>query len=74
MHHGVGQMLLREIADQQDVVNRVLDGGQIVNPHTRPRHHLWAVVGDEQRQTDAIAQILEVSYRWYIRRLQTRTL
>lgn len=70
----VWQMLLWKTAHQQYIVYGVLHSRQIVNAHTRPRHHLGAVVGDEQRQANAIAQILKITHWRYIRRLQTRTL
>lgn len=70
----IWQMLLGEIRHQQYVVYGILYGGQIVDPHTRPGHHLGAIVRDEQRQADAVAQILEVPDRRYIRRLQAGAL
>lgn len=74
MEDAVWQMLLGETANEQYIVYGVLDGWQIVDAHTRPRHHLGTVVGDEQRKADAIAQILKVAHWRYVRCLQTRTL
>lgn len=48
MEHRIWQMLLREVQHEEDIVDRILDTGQVIDAHICPREDIRTVVGDEE--------------------------
>lgn len=55
MEHGVWQMNLREVQHQQNIVNRILNAGQMIHPHIRPGDHIRTVLRDQEGNAHAVA-------------------
>lgn len=62
-------MNLREVQHQQDIVNRILDAGQMVYPDIRPGDNIWTILCDQEGNAHAIAQVLVAANRRNVGRL-----
>lgn len=62
-------MLLRKVQHQQDIVNRILNAGQVVHADHSPRQHGRTVVRYQEGDAHSVAQIFVAPYRRNVWRL-----